>query len=184
SIATKRETDFLEDIIEDLICNQDEEDDDGDDDDGDEADVEDGCLAGQKGVVVIAAAGNSGMSIREYPAAEDIAGLLAVAASTEADTLAAFSTYGRWVSAAAPGEGLLSSVPLDSVPPGAQPYGVWSGTSMAAPLAAGTAALVRARFPDMQAANVVTRINNTSKTISGPVQRRIDAARAVGYAQR
>jgi tetratricopeptide (TPR) repeat protein len=50
---------------------------------------------------------------------------------------AGFSNPGSWVDKAAPGEGITSSFPGGL-------YATWSGTSMAAPLAAGTAALVRA----------------------------------------
>jgi subtilisin family serine protease len=124
--------------------------------------------------VMVAAAGNNGPETsREYPAAEEKPGLLAVAASTQADTLAEFSTHGPWVDVVAPGEGILSCVPMNN-------YATWSGTSMSAPLVAGTAALVRARYPTLTAAQVITRIVNESVTIAGSVPRRVDAARAVG----
>jgi subtilisin family serine protease len=134
-----------------------------------------GLLAALPGApVVVAAAGNQGPSIaKEYPAAESRPGVLAVAASTEADLLADFSTRGSWVDVAAPGEGILSSVPDND-------YGVWSGTSMAAPLAAGVAALVRARYPSFNSAQVTARIINNAKTIDASVSRRVDAAAALG----
>ncbi|HJZ47770.1 MAG TPA: S8 family serine peptidase, partial [Roseiflexaceae bacterium] len=87
----------------------------------------------QPGAVVAAAAGNSGGTAPEYPAAEGVPGLLAVAASTISDNLAVFSTRGAWVSVAAPGDRIVSSVPLSS----GSAYATWSGTSMAAPLTAG-----------------------------------------------
>jgi subtilisin family serine protease len=130
----------------------------------------------QPGAVVAAAAGNSGGSAPEYPAAEDVPGLLAVAASTLSDKLADFSTCGSWVSVAAPGEHIVSSVPLDS----GSAYATWSGTSMAAPLTAGTAALVRAAQPNLKPAEVAQRIIVMSATIRGSVPHRIDAAAAVG----
>jgi len=169
SLTIKRETELLEEIIEDVTCGDNDED---EDEEGDEAE-DDECLAGALGVVVVAATGNSGMIIREYPAAESTPGLLAVAASDETDTLAAFSTRGTWVSVAAPGERILSSVPGGG-------YGTWNGTSMAAPLTAGQAALVRARYPHLRASEVAARIIEKAATISGPVSRRIDAAAAVG----
>jgi thermitase len=126
------------------------------------------------GPVVVAAAGNSGPSTAyEYPAAESAPVVLAVAASTESDTLADFSTRGPWVDLAAPGQNILSSVPDNE-------YGTWSGTSMATPLVAGTAALVRARYPNLSAAQVAARIVSESAIIAGPVPHRVDAARAVG----
>jgi subtilisin family serine protease len=126
------------------------------------------------GPVVVAAAGNHGPSTaKEYPAAENRPGVLAVAASTETDVLADFSTRGSWVDVAAPGESILSSVPDND-------YGIWSGTSMAAPLAAGVAALVRARYSSLSPSQVTARIINQAKTIDAPVSRRVDAATALG----
>jgi subtilisin family serine protease len=134
-----------------------------------------GLLAALPGSpVVVAAAGNRGPSIaKEYPAGESTPGVLAVAASTEADTLADFSTRGSWVDVAAPGENILSSVPDND-------YGVWSGTSMAAPLAAGVAALVRARYPSFKPAQVTGRIISQAHSIDASVSRRVDAAAALG----
>ena len=124
------------------------------------------------GTVVVAAAGNSGASVLEYPAAETMPGVLAVAASTESDQLAPFSTYGAWVSVAAPGEHIVSSVPGGA-------YASWSGTSMSTPLSAGITALIRAANPAYKAAEVVSRVTVTSAMIGGPVRRRIDALAAL-----
>jgi subtilisin family serine protease len=125
------------------------------------------------GAVVAAAAGNSGPSTApEYPAAEAVPGLVAVAASTRSDRLADFSTRGSWVDLAAPGDRIVSSVPDNT-------YGTWSGTSMAAPLVAGTAALVRSANPELSPAAVVERITATAAEIAGPVPWRVDAAAAL-----
>jgi subtilisin family serine protease len=134
------------------------------------------ATSGLSGAVVAAAAGNSGGTAREYPAAENVPGLLAVAASTISDHLADFSTRGTWVDVAAPGAKIVSTVPLAS----GSAYATWSGTSMAAPLTAGTAALLRAAQPNLSAAQVAQQIIASSAAISGPVPRRIDAAAAVG----
>jgi subtilisin family serine protease len=128
------------------------------------------------GAVVAAAAGNSGGSAPEYPAAEAMPGLLSVAASTPLDQLADFSTRAAWVKVAAPGEQIVSSVPLDS----GSAYATWSGTSMATPLTAGLAALVRAAQPNLTPAEVAQQIIATSALIGGAVPHRIDAAAAVG----
>jgi subtilisin family serine protease len=127
----------------------------------------------QYGAVVVAAAGNSSSNNPEYPAAEGLAGSLAVGASTMEDGLASFSNYGSWVHLVAPGVDLLSSLPGGG-------YGVWSGTSMATPLVAGEAALVRAAQPHLTAAAVVGHILSTSTDIGGAVPKRIDAAAALG----
>lgn len=131
------------------------------------------------GAVVAAAAGNSGGSGREYPAGDGAPGVLAVAASTRADRLASFSTYGAWVDVAAPGEQIVSSVPLAS----GSAYSAWSGTSMATPFVAATAALVRSANPSLGAAEVARRIVSASTSIDSPVPRRLDAAAALGLPQ-
>jgi subtilisin family serine protease len=124
------------------------------------------------GAVVVAAAGNSGAQVREYPAASRVPGILASAASTESDQLAGFSTYGSWVQIEAPGERILSCFPGGR-------YALWSGTSMAAPLAAGTAALVRAIYPSLKPTAVVTQMRITAASVGGPVGWRLNAAAAI-----
>ena len=125
------------------------------------------------GAIVVAAAGNSGANIREYPAADLVPGVLAVGASTEENTLATFSTYGSWVRVAAPGERIVSTLPGGY-------YAAWSGTSMAAPLTAGVAALDRAAYPSLRPKDVMMLIANTAAPLSGPVQWRVDAASSLG----
>jgi Subtilase family len=126
-----------------------------------------------RGAVVVVAAGNDASdAVRQYPAAEGAYGLLPVAASSADFTRASFSNFGSWVRIAAPGEGITSSVPGGG-------YGTWSGTSMAAPLAAGTAALVRALNPGMTADEVVKRLSKQSATLCGTKLRQVDAAAAL-----
>lgn len=164
SLSTTQQTDLLAEIVASVTCEQD--DDPGEDDD---------CLVSpnQHGAVVVAAAGNSSSNTPEYPAAEGVLGSLAIGASTKADTLASFSNYGSWVDLAAPGQDILSTVPSGE-------YAVWSGTSMATPLAAGEAALVRAANPNYNAAAVVGQMISKSEAITGPLPLRIDVAAALG----
>jgi subtilisin family serine protease len=168
SLSFTHESDLLEDLLEEFIC------DDDDDDDDDRDDDDDDCrAAGGRGVVVVAAAGNTGATTPQYPAAESMDGLLAVAATTQSDTLASFSTRGSWVNIAAPGDDILSTVPGGG-------YGTWDGTSMASPLVAGTSALVRAGEPGLRASQVAARIISTAAPIQGQQpRRRVDAASAV-----
>jgi thermitase len=168
SLGTLRKTNLLEDLIREVTCS----DDDDDDDDDETSDENENCT-NTGGAVVIIASGNGGDTVPQYPAAEAVAGSLAVGASDQNDQRASFSTYGPWVRLLAPGDRIISTVPGGG-------YGTWSGTSMAAPLTAGTAALVRAAEPDLSGTAVIARIVERSKTICGPVTQRLDAAAAVG----
>lgn len=140
------------------------------------------CVAGgvpdcrqltRPGAVVVAAAGNSGMRLREYPAADQAPGILGVGANTSDNALAAFSTYGAWVQVMAPGDHIMSTIPGGG-------YASWSGTSMSAPLAAGVVALVRAANPALRPNEVISRITTTAAQTNSAVRRRLDAAAAVG----
>jgi len=91
-----------------------------------------------KGVLLVAAAGNSGSSTRLYPAAYDE--VIAVTATDRDDSMAWFSSFGDWVELAAPGVDIYSTVPWG--------YASASGTSMAAPHVSGLAALVWSKFPN------------------------------------
>ena len=129
-----------------------------------------------RGAVVIAAAGNDGSKkSRQYPAAAGVYGMLTVGASNSLHAVADFSNYGSWVDIVAPGEGITSLIP------GAG-YGVWSGTSMAAPFAAGTAALLIARDPNASPRDITRTLERSSAEICDRKLRQLDAAAALGDA--
>ncbi|MBL8310518.1 MAG: S8 family serine peptidase [Burkholderiales bacterium] len=136
------------------------------------------CAAGIAPVIV-AAAGNLGPGdspAKEYPAAESVYGLLAVAASDSTKHLASFSNSGSWVGVAAPGDAITSAMPTAA---SANGYATWSGTSMAAPLVAGTAALLRAAQPELTPKDVTRKIARTATALTGTNIPQVDAAAVV-----
>lgn len=133
--------------------------------------------AWNKGVVVVAAAGNGGNTSPHYPAYFENS--IAVAATDQNDQKASFSTYGSWVDIAAPGVSILSTVPGSS-------YSSWSGTSMATPHVSGVAALVKATFPGYNNQQIRNQIETTADNIPGTgtywSEGRLNAQAAVGGA--
>jgi subtilisin family serine protease len=124
------------------------------------------------GAVVVAAAGNDGSrSIKTYPAAEGAHGLISVAASSVGGRLAGFSNSGRWIHLAAPGDGVTSSVPGG--------WGTWSGTSMAAPLVAGAAALMRSAAPALDAKGIARCLTRNTRPLAGTAIGQLDALAAL-----
>jgi len=87
-------------------------------------------------IVVTGSAGNENSSTPQYPAS--YSSVLSVAATDLADKKGSFSNYGSSISVSAPGVNILSAYPGGY-------YAVVSGTSFAAPIVAGEAALVRSK---------------------------------------
>ncbi len=118
-----------------------------------------------KGVVVVAAAGNSNTDTLFYPAA--YTNCIAVAATDRNDVRASFSNYGTWVDIAAPGVDIYSTMPDHRNRIGLKNYGSLAGTSMAAPHVAGVAALAFAAKPGWTNAEVRTRIEASVDSTTG-----------------
>lgn len=108
--------------------------------------------AGNHGVVVVAAAGNSGSDnarVPFFPASYSFDNMIAVMASDKHDDRATFSNYGDNVDIAAPGTRILSTTvyfvpPQRQTPPGRHNSGYheYNGTSTAAAFVSGAAALL------------------------------------------
>ncbi|GER23711.1 hypothetical protein NCCP1664_22060 [Zafaria cholistanensis] len=118
--------------------------------------------AEQKDVVVVAAAGNRAGGMVQVGAPATIPGVLTVA-GVDKDGNASWdsSTTGISIGVAAPAEPLVGGLPEGG-------YASWSGTSGAAPLVAGVAALIRAKYPDMPARDVINRILVTARDAGDP----------------
>ncbi len=121
-----------------------------------------------KGVICVAAAGNEGTDSYSYPAAYE--GVLAVGAYSYRNDLTSYSNYGSWVDLAAPGSDILSTMPDEAAHQncdftdkftGNCSYGKLSGTSMATPIVAGIAALVKSAHPSWDADMIKTAIINS-----------------------
>ncbi|MBM3269140.1 MAG: S8 family serine peptidase [Candidatus Sericytochromatia bacterium] len=137
-----------------------------------------------KGVLVVAAAGNNGWNLDGPPVNAGIVqvphtiypamykGAMAVGATDDQDKLGNFSNYGKKVAVTAPGVKILSTMPTTpcamSVSGGfLKNYDVMSGTSMAAPMAAGAAALVMSAHPDWTPDQVEEALMRTADKV-GP----------------
>lgn len=119
-----------------------------------------------RGAVIVAATGNDGRSEIMFPAAAD--GVIAVGAANQSFRLACFSNYGSSprapgkVDLIAPGgeggcDSSARSQTVLSTLPGHR-YGGLAGTSMAAPVVAGVAALVLSHHPGLRVAELERRL--------------------------
>ena len=138
--------------------------------------------AGEAGILFVAAAGNNGTSndsSPHYPSNYDLPNVISVAALDRNDQLASFSNFGvKTVHIAAPGKDILSTWLGDK-------YREASGTSMATPYVAGTAALILAGEPKLSVEKLRERVlSSVDKldSLNGKVEcgGRLNAAKATG----
>lgn len=125
------------------------------------------ALALSKGAVIVAAGGNDGSNVSGIPQSgpfypASYPGVLSVGAVGSDGSLAPYSDLSSHVAVTAPGENLTSACP------GGYQVGNLNGTSYATAFVSGVAALVRARFPKLTAAQVVARIKATANGAAGP----------------
>jgi type VII secretion-associated serine protease mycosin len=111
-------------------------------------------------VVVVAAAGNRpDAEAVTFPAA--LPTVVAVGGTDRDGGPADFSVTGPEITLTAPGEEIVTTRPGGG-------YAVASGTSFAAPIVAGAAALVRSRYPDLTADEVIHRLVSTAADAGPP----------------
>ncbi|NKX53235.1 S8 family serine peptidase [Arthrobacter sp. E918] len=118
--------------------------------------------AEQHDVVIVAAAGNRAGGSFQSGAPATIPGVLTVAGlDRRGNASQDASSQSIVIGVAAPAEDLVGGLPGGG-------YAEWSGTSGAAPLVSGVAALIRAKYPQMSAAQVINRIISTSRDAGAP----------------
>lgn len=108
------------------------------------------------GSVIVAAAGNDGSETAQYPASYD--GVMSVAAVDSSDRKAYFSNWHTSVDVSAPGVDIYATVPGEW-------YQFLDGTSMASPIAAGVAAMVKQKFIEYTALQCIEHVKAASDNI-------------------
>ena len=117
----------------------------------------------ENGVAIFAASGNEDTDGYAFPAA--FASTISIGAVNENGTRASFSNYGKSVTLSFPGVNIYSTVNKEKndgsyIPDsGNADYGLMSGTSMACPTAAGTAAVILSARPDIRGKSGKARVD-------------------------
>jgi subtilisin family serine protease len=118
-------------------------------------------------VVLVAAAGNNDDCTVLVEAPARIPGVVAVSGTDRDANFWNGSVVGREVVISAPAVDIFGPAPLKFSPSG---FGIGSGTSSATAIMSGAAALIRSRYPKLNAASVIERLIRTAKD-QGPVGR-------------
>jgi len=125
--------------------------------------------AHDKGVLVIASAGNTGTDALRYPASDQ--GVVPVAATNDSDVLYFWSTRGPWIRLAAPGCQLV-------IDPEAG-VGTLCGTSFTPAVVAGVAGLMLSLKPSLGPDEILDALVSTAVPVAGINGGRIDPVAAL-----
>jgi thermitase len=130
------------------------------------------------GILFVAAAGNTGVdadTTPSYPASYALPNVISVAATDNQDRLATFSDYGiQTIHLAAPGVDIYSTILGGK-------YATYSGTSMAAPLVSGVAALLLSQEPTLSVSAIKDRLMKSSDPIPSLHRKVISQGRLNAY---
>ena len=110
-----------------------------------------------KGCLVVGAVGNNNLETIFYPAGYQ--GVLSVANSNQSDLKSTSSNYGYYVDVSAPGEGMWTTATNGG-------FGTNGGTSMAAPVVSGGAALLKAQFPTYNNLQIAALLQATADDLN------------------
>ncbi|MEK7918963.1 S8 family peptidase [Burkholderia contaminans] len=116
-----------------------------------------------KGVTVVVAAGNDGLSTGlDQPA--NCRGVISVGATDATGRRASFSNFGPDVSLSAPGVNILSTSNTGTTTPGSDTYGLANGTSLATPQVTGVAALMLSVNGNLTPAQIQQKLQGGTRT--------------------
>ncbi|MDP2172240.1 MAG: S8 family serine peptidase [Candidatus Cloacimonadaceae bacterium] len=125
--------------------------------------IADACqYAYDKGVTIVASAGNDPGPILSYPAR--LSTVISVGAVNKTRNLAGFSSYGVDLELVAPGEQILSTYKLEA----GEQYFEQSGTSMSSPFVVGAVALLLSLHPGLSPDQVRSRLLNSTDDLGAP----------------
>lgn len=115
----------------------------------------------EMGVLIVASSGNNGSNNDEelfFPTGYN--NILSVGAYANNNRVSGFSNFGITTDLFSPGSGILATFPGNT-------YGNSDGTSMAGPIAAGLAALVKAQNPTWTPHQIMAQLRSTTDALTG-----------------
>jgi subtilisin family serine protease len=118
-----------------------------------------------KDAVVVTAAGNTAQGETVVGTPGNIPGVVTVSGVRESGDFWDGSVHGQEVVVAAPATNIASAAPKEFAASG---FSSSDGTSSAAAITSGVVALIRAKFPQLNAANVINRLITTAKDNGDP----------------